>query len=75
VTDLTLIIPHEGSGCQVLLACGHWSDVMHKSSSTFDFPTDPVHCGNCADERYLDLRLIKALLEARDYREEHDDGR
>lgn len=61
--DINLVIEHGEDRCQVLLACGHWSHVMSSRSSAFDFPTDPLHCGNCADNRLMDLRLVRLLLE------------
>lgn len=52
-------------GVKALLACGHWSEHMHVSTSALDFYDQPDWCPVCQTERqwhpYLQAMIMDSL--------------
>lgn len=38
---------------EVTLVCGHLKKI-HRCSSTFDFPDDPIHCPECGESKLIE---------------------
>jgi len=52
----------DGTRCNVLMTCGHWSVDHSPATSWFDFPDEAEPCAECGGaDRQMDLRLQVAF--------------
>jgi hypothetical protein len=54
-------------GIQALLACNHYTDPIHRESSTWDHPDEVLWCDKCGKERQMHINLQLFIYNSEEY--------